>query len=58
MERVHYTHQNPVRAGLVNRAEEYLHSSVRIWNRVPLEDERLKVDVDKLRLRMGRGVAS
>ena len=53
MERVHYTHQNPVRAGLVSRAEDYIHSSVRIWNGMPLEDEPLTVDVGKLRRRMG-----
>ena len=52
MERVHYTHQNPVRADLVNRAEDYFHSSVRIWNGMPLEDEPLTVDVGKLRRRM------
>ncbi len=32
MQRVHYTHQNPVRLGLVERAEDYRFSSVRIWN--------------------------
>ena len=41
MQRVHYTHQNPVRLGLVERAEEYRYSSVRIWNRTPSEDEPL-----------------
>jgi len=30
MQRVNYTHQNPVRAGLVYRAEDYRFSSVRI----------------------------
>jgi hypothetical protein len=51
MERVHDTHQNPVRAGLVRRAEDYRFSSVRIWNRPPLEDEPLIVDIDKIRWR-------
>ena len=51
MQRVHYTHQNPVRAGLVERAEDYRFSSVRIWNGMPLEDEPLTVDLDKLRWR-------
>ena len=32
MERVNYLHQNPVRAGLVERAEDYRYSSVRCWN--------------------------
>jgi len=51
MERVHYTHQNSVRAGLVERAEDYRFSSVRIWNRAPLEEEPLLVDTDKLHWR-------
>lgn len=54
MQRVHYTHQNPVRAGLVKRAEDYKYSSIRIWNGTPLEDEPLAVDLDKLRWRSGR----
>jgi REP element-mobilizing transposase RayT len=53
MQRVHYTHQNPVRAGLLNRAEDYLYSSVRIWNGMSLEGEPLIVDLDKLRWRPG-----
>jgi putative transposase len=48
MQRVNYIHQNPVRAGLVERAEEYRWSSVRYWSRWPREDEPLKVDVDKI----------
>lgn len=51
MQRVHYTHQNPVRLGLVERAEDYRYSSARIWNRRPLEDEPLLVDIDKIRWR-------
>jgi REP element-mobilizing transposase RayT len=53
MQRVHYTHQNPVRLGLVERAEEYEYSSVRIWNGTPLEDEPLMVDVEKIKWRRG-----
>lgn len=53
MQRVHYTHQNPVRLGLVERAEDYRYSSVRIWNRTPLEDEPLMVDIDKMKWRGG-----
>ena len=53
MERVHYTHKNPVRAGLVNRAEDYVYSSVRIWNGMPLEDEPLTVDLDRIHWRTG-----
>jgi REP-associated tyrosine transposase len=51
MERVHYTHQNPVRAGLVERAEDYRWSSVRCWNKTMLEDEPLLVDIDKIEWR-------
>jgi hypothetical protein len=48
MQRVHYTHQNPVRLGLVARAEEYRFSSARIWHKNPIEDEPLLVDIDKI----------
>ena len=48
MERVHYTHQNPVRAGLVERAEDYHWSSVRCWNGNILEDEPLLMDLDRI----------
>ncbi|MBC8032041.1 MAG: transposase [Pyrinomonadaceae bacterium] len=51
MERVHYTHQNPVRAGLVERAEDYRWSSVRCWNGNPLEDEPLLMDLDLIKWR-------
>jgi len=51
MERVHYLHQNPVRAGLVKRAEDYRYSSVRCWNGAPLEDEPLLVDIDRIKWR-------
>jgi putative transposase len=51
MQRVHYTHRNPLRLGLVERAEDYRYSSVRIWNRVPLEDEPLMVDVGEIKWR-------
>ncbi|MGH9944986.1 MAG: transposase [Pyrinomonadaceae bacterium] len=48
MQKVHYIHQTPVRAGLVERAESYRWSSVRCWNRHPLEDEPLLVDVGRI----------
>lgn len=57
MQRVHYTHQNPVRLGLVERADEYLYSSIRIWNRVPLENEPLMVDIGKIKWRRGGGAS-
>jgi hypothetical protein len=46
MQRVSYIHQNPVRAGLVERAEDYRWSSIRCWNRWPQEAEPLKMDLD------------
>jgi REP element-mobilizing transposase RayT len=51
MQRVHYTHQNPVRAGLVATAEEYRWSSIRYWNRYPIEDEPLLMDNDQIKWR-------
>jgi putative transposase len=51
MERVHYTHNNPVRAGLVERAEDYRWSSIRCWNRKLLEDEPLLMDLDRIKWR-------
>lgn len=54
MQRVRYTHQNPVRAGLVEKAEDYKYSSVRIWNRKPLADEPLLVDIGEIRWRKKR----
>lgn len=48
MQKVNYIHQNPVRAGLVERAEDYRWSSVRIWRRCPLEVEPLLVDIDRI----------
>ena len=51
MQKVNYIHQNPVRAGLVERAEDNRWSSVRIWKRCPLEDEPLMVDLDLINWR-------
>jgi putative transposase len=51
MERVHYTHQNPVRAGLVERAEDYRWSSVRCWNGKMLGDEPLLMNLDRIKWR-------
>src|SRR5690349_20827661 len=39
MERVNYTHQNPVRVGLVSHPEDDCWSSVRCWRNRVLEDE-------------------
>ena len=45
MQKVHYIHNNPVRAGLVDRAEDYLWSSIRCWMKCPREDEPLMMDI-------------
>jgi len=57
MQRVHYTHQNPVRANLIKRAEEYRWSSIRYWNRRILEDEPLRMDIDRIKWRSGGGAS-
>lgn len=51
MQKVNYVHQNPVRAGLAKRAEDYSYSSARIWQRKPLDDEPLRIDADKIKWR-------
>ena len=48
MQKVNYVHQNPVRAGLVSKAEDYRWSSVRCWKGQPLDDEPLLVDIDQI----------
>jgi len=48
LQRAHYLHQNPVRAGLVELAEDYRWSSARCWKRWPREDEPLLPDLDKM----------
>ncbi len=48
IEKVNYIHLNPVRGGLVERAEDYRWSSIRWWKRAPAEDEPLRVDLDKI----------
>jgi putative transposase len=53
MQRVHYTHQNPVRAELVERAEDYRWSSVRCWNGNLLPDEPLLMDLNRIKWRRG-----
>ena len=54
MEKVNYIHQNPVRAGLCERAEEYQWSSVRIWKRRPCENEPLLIDNELIHWRKSR----
>lgn len=48
MQKVNYIHQNPVRSRFVERAEDYLFSSARIWHRKPMENEPLTVNIDKI----------
>ena len=55
MEKVNYIHQNPVRAGLCERAEDYQWSSARIWRGRPLENEPLVMDNDLIYWRRSSG---
>ena len=57
MQRVHYTHQNPVRAGLVERPEDYRWSSIRCWTGKILDDEPLFMDIDRIKWRAGGGAS-
>lgn len=50
-QKVNYVHQNPVRSGLVEKAEDYLFSSVRIWRKCSVDDEPLTVNIDKIEWR-------
>jgi REP element-mobilizing transposase RayT len=43
-QKVEYIHQNPVRAGFVERAEDYRFSSARQWKGVARDDEPLVTD--------------
>ena len=54
MEKLNYIHQNPVRAGLTERAEDYRWSSARIWRRRPPENEPLLMDKDLIHWRRKR----
>lgn len=46
MQKVNYIHMNPVRSGLVEKAEDYRWSSARCWRGCTFEDEPLQVDLD------------
>lgn len=48
MQKVNYIHQNPVKSGMVDRAEEYLWSSVRWWTGNVRPDEPIKVDIEMI----------
>jgi REP element-mobilizing transposase RayT len=51
MEKLNYIHQNPVRAGLVEKATDHRWSSARIWQGILLEDEPLLIDKDLIQWR-------
>ncbi len=51
MQKINYIHQNPVRAGLIEKAEDYLYSSARIWRKTSLDNKPLTVDLDKIEWR-------
>lgn len=51
MQKVNYIHQNPVRAGLVKRAEDYRFSSARLWQGSPPEDEPFITDHKQIKWR-------
>jgi putative transposase len=48
MQKVNYIHQNPVRAGFVERAVDYRWSSARIWAGCPIDAETLQVDIEQI----------
>ena len=48
LQKVNYIHLNPVKAGLVEHPDDYLYSSSRIWTRTELENEPLRMDMDKI----------
>ena len=54
MEKLNYIHQNAVRAGLTDRAEDYRWSSARLWRRKPIENEPLLMDHDLIHWRRKR----
>ena len=54
MQKVNYIHLNPVRAGLVERAEDYRWSSARQWWGQAAEDEPLRMDLEKIDWRRAR----
>ena len=53
MQRVNYIHNNPVRAGLVERPEDYRWSSARRWKE-PADDDSLQVDIDQIAWKVGK----
>jgi putative transposase len=57
MQKVTYTHQNPVRLRLVERPEDYRWSSARYWSHNPNANEPLVPDLDQIAWRAAAGRA-
>lgn len=51
IEKVNYIHLNPVRAGLVEKPEDYLYSSFRLWRGDPIEEEPFLTDHKRIKWR-------
>ena len=56
MQKMHYSHNNPVRAGLFERAEHYRWSSVRCWNK-NRKAEPLLMNISDIKWKEPEGVA-
>ncbi|HEY2933570.1 MAG TPA: transposase [Acidobacteriota bacterium] len=54
LQKVRYIHQNPVRAGLVARPEDYRWPSARCWKGCPAPEEPLLMDLDRLGIHPAR----
>ncbi len=48
MQKVNYIHQNPVRAALIERPEDYRFSSARLWRGMPHDDEPFITDHEQI----------
>lgn len=49
MQKVNYIHLNPVGEGLADLPSEFRYSSARIWERKPIEDEPIEIDLSQIR---------
>jgi REP element-mobilizing transposase RayT len=49
MQRINYTHLNPVRAGLTEHPDEWAWSSARIWHKKRADTEPLEVEIDQVK---------
>ena len=52
IQKANYIHWNPAEAGLCQRPEEYLWSSFRQWNKNPVDDEPLLMDLRDIEWRL------